>query len=103
MGMNKTPIGIELTAEEREELERLSRAQRVPHRMVVRARTILRLATGKPLSAVAREVGRQRRIVRKWAVRFVRKRLRGLDDAPRSGRPPRFSPRRGDVPDQVGL
>ena len=59
---------------------------------MIRARTILLLATGKPLSAVAREVGRQRRIVRKWAVRFVRKRLPGLEDAPRSGRPPRFSP-----------
>ena len=52
MGMNKTPIRIEVTAEEGQELERLSRAQRVPHRTVVRARTILRLATGKPLSAV---------------------------------------------------
>jgi hypothetical protein len=36
-----------------------------PHRAVVRARTILVLATGMPLSAVAREVGRGRRIVRK--------------------------------------
>ena len=43
-------------------------------------------------NATARRVGLRRRIVHKWGERFVRKRLRGLDDAPRSGRPPRFSP-----------
>jgi transposase len=92
MSFAPTPIHIELTDEERSELERMARAQALPHRTVVRAQVVLAFADGKTVSAVARQAGRQRRIVRKWADRFVRKRLRGLDDAPRSGRPARFSP-----------
>jgi len=81
-----------LTDEERRELERLARGQALAYRTVVRAQVVLAFADGKTVSAVARQVGLQRRIVRKWADRFVRKRLRGLADAPRSGRPARFSP-----------
>jgi predicted transcriptional regulator len=100
---NKTPICIELTAEERAELECRSRALRAPHRAVVRAKAILLLAAGQTVSSVAREVGRERRHVRKWASRFERKRLQGLEDAPHSGRPARFSPRGGDTLGQAGL
>jgi transposase len=92
MPQHQTPIHIELTAEERTELERIARAESLPHRAVVRARVVLGLADGVSVSAIARQVGRQRRIVRKWADRFVRKRLCGLEDASRSGRPARFSP-----------
>jgi hypothetical protein len=96
MGMNKTPLRIELSDEEHGELERLTRSHAIPHRTVVRAQTILRLAAGEAVSSVARAVGRDRKVVRKWACRFIRQRLRGgLDDLPRSGRPARFSPQRG--------
>ena len=81
MATNKTPIKIELTNDEREILEQVARAFAVPHRDVVRAQTILLLAKGLSVSAVGRQVGRARRIVCKWADRFTRKRLRGLDDA----------------------
>lgn len=101
MATNKTPIKIELTRDEREILEQVSRAFAVAHRDVVRAQTILLIADGLSLSAVGRKVGLARRIVHKWADRFVRKRLRGLDDLPRSGRPPRFSPDRGDAPGEA--
>jgi hypothetical protein len=91
---NKTPIKIELASNEREILEQVARSFAMPHRDVVRAQVILALAKGMTVSAVGRQVGLARRIVCKWAHRFIRKRLRGLDDAPRSGRPPRFSPDR---------
>jgi transposase len=94
MATNKTPIKIELTSDERVILEQVARSFAVAHRDVVRAQTILLLAKGMSVSAVGREVGLARRIVCKWADRFTRKRLRGLSDAPRSGRPPRFSPDR---------
>jgi hypothetical protein len=94
---NKRAIKIELTDDEREMLGQVASSWSAPHRDVIRAKTILLVAQGLSLSAVARQVGRQRRIVHKWAERFVRKRLRGLDDAPRSGRPPRFSPDRRDA------
>jgi hypothetical protein len=100
---NKTPIKIELTSDERETLERVARSSAVPHRDVVRAQTILLLAKGMSVSAVGRQVGRARRIVCKWADRFIRKRLRGLSDAPRSGRPPRFSPDRRNAPGEARM
>jgi hypothetical protein len=96
-------IRIVLADDERAELEHLGRSLVTPHRTVVRAQVILSVADGKTISATARAVGRQRRIVRKWAERFVRKRLRGLDDAPRSGRPARFSPRSGHPSGQARL
>jgi winged helix-turn helix protein len=100
---NQTPIRIVLSEEEQQELERLSRGLVAPHRQVVRAKVVLAIAAGKSLSVIAREVGRQRRIVRKWGERFQKKRLRGLQDDPRSGRPPRFSPRDGDASGQARL
>ena len=103
MPVMRTPIRIELSAEERAELERTVRSHTAQHRHVIRARTILLLGQGETVSAVARTVGRQRRIVRKWANRFIHKRLTGLHDLPRSGRPALFSPCHSDTPDQVSL
>lgn len=102
-GMNKTRIHIELNEAERAELERQARGLAIPHRAVVRAKLILRIALGGTITAVARELGCARRIVYKWGERFVRKRLDGLVDDERSGSPPRFSPRSGSSPGQAGL
>lgn len=103
VGMWKTDLRIELSEQERQELERMSRSLVSPHRMVVRARTILLVAAGASVSAAAQQVGRGRRIVRKWCVRFQKKRLNGLLDLERSGRPARFSPRGGRAPGEVGV
>jgi transposase len=92
MGTRTTSIVIELAPEERAELARVARSYAAEHRRVVRAKMILELAAGASISAVARLVGTRRRIVQKWARRFERNRLRGLEDAARSGRPPTFSP-----------
>ena len=94
---------MELTGQEDRELRLLVRRQRAPHAEVVRARMIVLLAKGTSFSQVAREVGRARRIVHLWAKRFVERRLAGLKDLPRSGRPARFSPDRGDISDKAGL
>lgn len=103
VGMWKTDLRIELDEEERQELERLTRSQVEPHGAVVRAQTILLLAAGTPVSAVARQVGRGRRLVRKWGVRFQKKRMEGLVDLHRSGRPPRFSPGGHCIPGEAGV
>jgi hypothetical protein len=103
VGMWKTDLCIELTEEEREELERMSRSLVAPHRTVERARTVLLLANGEPVSAVARRVGRGRRIVRKWGARFQKKRLRGLEDLTGRGRRARFSPRGSGAAGQAGV
>jgi len=99
----KTPLKVVVDREQRIVLEEIARAMVYPYRDVVRARTILMLADGVSQAEVARRVGLRRRIVRKWAERFVDRGLRGLNDAPRSGRPPRFSPDRGDTPGQARL
>lgn len=85
-------VDLVLTAAERAELERRLRATTVAHGTVQRSRIILGLADGLPVSAVARRVGVQRRIVRKWGARFLARRLDGLTDLPRPGRPPVFPP-----------
>jgi len=100
---NKTPIHIELSTEEREELERRTRSLTAPYREVNRAKIVLLLAEGLSVSSVARKVGRERNVVRDWGWRFKARRLMGLEDAPRSGRPARFSPLCGDPSGQVGL
>jgi hypothetical protein len=99
----KAPLKVILEAEQRVVLEDIAHAMVLPYRDVIRARTILMLADGVSQVEVARRVGLRRRIVRKWAERFVDRGLLGLEDAPRSGRPPRFPPDRGDTPGQARL
>ncbi len=101
--MNITPIRIELTQQERTELEMRTRSQTMAHRDVLRARIILLLADGQSLSSITRQVGKTRKIVRKWGGRFVKKRLEGLCDKAGRGRIPLFSPGRRDPSDQARM
>jgi transposase len=87
-----TTLRIKLSGSELRELKRRSRSMVEEHRVVVRALVILDLAKGKTLASISENRGLAKRIVRKWGSRFEVKRLAGLEDAPRSGRPPRFSP-----------
>lgn len=99
----KTPIHIELDVEERLELETWSRSQARPHRMVSRARIVLAVADGQSIAGAARIGGCGRRIARKWAQRFRLKRMMGLEDSPRSGRPPVFPPGSSHTSGQAGV
>ncbi len=102
-GMKPTPIQRVLTEAEQQELERRARSLIAPHREVVRAKVVLGLAAGKTLMRLEQELQITRKIVRKWGKRFQKHRLAGLVDQPRSGRPARFSPRRGGPPGEAGL
>lgn len=101
MPLAKTPIRIELDAVTRTLLEEIANAATLPYRDVVRAKMILLVVDGVPLSEVARRFDTTRVVVRKWAHRFQRLGLPGLNEGHRSGRPPRFSPGGGDVPRQA--
>jgi transposase len=74
---------LELTAEERETLERYARGRSVPHALVVRARIVLECAKGRLNGDVALELKLTGTTVGKWRRQFVERRLEGLTDAPR--------------------
>jgi hypothetical protein len=99
----KAALQVVVDREQRMVLDEIARSMSYPHRDVLRARLILMLADGLAQAEVSRRVGLRRRIVRKWAERFVERGLLGLADAPRSGRPPRFSPDRDHAPGQARL
>src|SRR5256885_15543505 len=77
-----------LTEEERLTLERLMNRRKSAQAMAMRARIVLRCASGQSNRDVAAELGVSEAMVSKWRRRFVERRLQGLFDEPRPG-PPR--------------
>lgn len=92
----KSPYRIELTPEEQRVLEARVRAYTLPHRDVIRAKAILLAAEGWENKEIAERLDLSRPKVCKWRKRFFYKRLAGLEDLPRGGRPSAFSPQ-GDL------
>ena len=85
---------IVLDNESREQLEALVRAHSTPQAFVFRAKIVLRAADDdSPTNLqIATELGCARDTAATWRRRFAAEGLSGLQDAPRSGRPRRFSP-----------
>jgi Homeodomain-like domain len=97
---------IRLSAEERQALEALQRAGKTPQQTVRRVSILLLAHEGLSNQAIADQVGTSRNLVQKWRKRFALyepplmveeevdpvPRLAALQDLPRSGRPPDFSP-----------
>ena len=78
---------VELSEEERIELERIVRAWSSEVRMVERAQIVLAASEGLTGGQIAERVGCAERTAKKWRGRYARLGLEGLADAPRSGRP----------------
>jgi transposase len=100
-----TPHAVEivLSAEERAHLEKLLRKQTAERRAVGRARIVLLAADGLTNQQIAMSTGYARWTVTTWRQRFAKDRLAGLQDKPRSGRPPVFSPGAAASDDRPGL
>ncbi|MDP9318576.1 MAG: IS630 family transposase [Actinomycetota bacterium] len=79
---------------EAEEAVLVARARSVsgPYRDRLRARIVLAAAAGSTNTAIAVQVGVCTDTVRKWRARYATRRLTGGKDAPRSGRPPLYTP-----------
>lgn len=83
-----------LSLNEHAQLHRIVSARSSPQGLALRARIVLRcVAADKPTNQqVAAEIGCDPDTVSRWRRRFRDRRLDGLDDLPRSGRPATFSP-----------
>ena len=98
---------IQLSVSERQALTALQRAGKTPQQTVRRVHILLLADEGLSNQAIANQVGTSRNLVQKWRKRFALyapppliveeeadpvARLAALQDLPRSGRPPDFSP-----------
>jgi transposase len=82
-----TAVAIELTDDERAVLESWTRRRTSAQALALRARIVLAAARGSSNGEIAEELGITRPTVTKWRNRFAERRLDGLCDEPRPGRP----------------
>ena len=87
---------VTLADDEQGRLESIVRAHSTPQALSFRCQLILRAAAADRPSnlQVAKELHCDRHTVGRWRSRYLQDGLSGLQDAPRPGRPRRFSPRR---------
>ena len=83
------------TADEKEQLQTITRKYTSQYRDVMRAKIVLLAADGFSNKDIGQRLDLPRQIVSKWRKRFFDRRLAGLQDRPRRGRPSRFSPQSG--------
>jgi transposase len=81
-----------LTDDEARVIAKLVRSQTASVRLVQRAKIVQVASQGKTIAEITAELGCASNVVRKWFKRFSEQGLAGLNDAPRSGAPPRYTP-----------
>ena len=84
---------VQLSEEDRSQLEALARARSLPARAVERAQIVLLAAMGKQDLEIAEELSVTPRTAARWRIRYLKAGMDGLKkDAPRPGRTPIFTP-----------
>ncbi len=99
----KSPFQIVLSEEEERELNARARKYTLAYFQVQRAKIILMAAQGLENDEIARRLDTRREVVCFWRKRFLEKRLDGLEERPRPGRPRAFPPRGGRSNQGAGL
>lgn len=87
MAMGRPKAELVLSEEEQAQLQSLARSRSLPAALVQRANIVLACAAGATNSAVAQRFGTTNATVGKWRRRFVARRIAGLDDELRPGKP----------------
>jgi transposase len=87
------PVGrrkaeLVLAEPERAQLIRWARRAKTAQYLALRAKIVLRSAEGGTNKQVAADLGVDESTVDRWRARFIARRLEGLHDEPRPGRPP---------------
>ena len=80
-------VTIELSDDERAQLEAWSRRRTSAQALAQRSRIVLLAAEGLKNTEIAERLGVHRHMATKWRARFAEQRLDGLVDEPRPGRP----------------
>src|SRR5215813_9142452 len=81
----KTSLTIRLTPAQRQTLLAWQRATTISAGRARRARILLLVAEGMPITDIAAAVGISRRFVYKWVQRFLEQGMEGLADKPGRG------------------
>ena len=87
MAIGRPMPPVSLDEVERETLVRWVRRPKTAQALALRARMILGCAEGRSNTTVGADLGVSDETVGKWRSRFLERRLDGLSDEPRSGRP----------------
>jgi transposase len=87
MGRGRPKAKLVVSPSERATLERWTTRHKTAQALACRARIVLLAAKGLSNNAVAEKLDVSRQMVCKWRARFVGKRLDGILDEPRPGRP----------------
>jgi transposase len=80
-------VAIELSEQERLQLEAWMRRRTSAQALALRSRIVLAAAEGLKNTEIAERLGIHRAMAAKWRSRFAEQRLDGLTDEPRPGRP----------------
>jgi len=83
---------ITITERQKNELLIWSRSQKLDYRYVLRSKIILGSLEGKTVEDIVNETKSSRRTVIKWRNRFRENGMDGLNDLPRPGKKPIYSP-----------
>jgi transposase len=82
----------ELTEEERATVEKMAASRTAPARQVERAQILWQAGQGRTVAQIAQHLRLNPQTVRDWLKRFNAEGLAGLDDRPRPGKPPTYTP-----------